>query len=734
MLNVQYFNSLDEVDWDKLPSHLLIVCPDPKTADNARNFWGGEFEVTTIASWIKKYQNENLTRLGKAELMLKLASAWRIYFKEAPNHLFYNAFELFTELRSFTLDISIIEDLLIEFDADLIKSVKIFFAVFDAENIVDEQKSYALMKDSKLKEPLLVWGFKHLNSNQIDMFKSLSHNNDVYFYIPSAVKARAKNTDWINWLEVSERLSFEIKKPRVSIIEVAEKKITNELKELSVSEGIEQLAFISKNSEWGEVQEVLIRDFNLKIPISFLETKIKEIWNILEVAQDFDVSLKEMINESLCTFDYRKLKVLQMIEEAVTLYRQYSSEIDSFTLSVLKAVVELNQPRTYGVTLLEKGQDIIDYQNFSYYQNQKKTCIVLDAKTVFSSAGQLKYSAELYKKLSGLGPIKSNELELNYFIYELNQFLNINPSVMLITRGQLEQNIHLREFLKNCEFDLLKSKLNVQLKNKNDPLDLLIDKNQKKQKKLSASRLQVFLDCPRKYYFEYELKLKIEDDVENKISPRDLGNLEHRIIKEYFENNIAYSEKEHTALALSQLNLFLKENKKRISLVDLEKYKTEVIFNSGIGIKYLYSKKNELSIVEVLFEKELSLNEYGIRGRIDALLKTENGVALVDFKRSSYGTGTSASIKKFEKIQLWIYSLIESNSNVEWFSYLNLSEDEENEVKIQIDNDDVLSSFKLFLAGLIDQFNLEQKYYPNPKTDKTCSFCSVEKICSKGAL
>jgi CRISPR/Cas system-associated exonuclease Cas4 (RecB family) len=304
---------------------------------------------------------------------------------------------------------------------------------------------------------------------------------------------------------------------------------------------------------------------------------------------------------------------------------------------------------------------------------------------------------------------------------------------VLISNGQLQQNIYLREFLDKTELKLEKSKLNPQAKKKNDPLDFLIDKNKNNQKKLSASRLQSYLDCPRKYYFEYELKLKSADDVKNKVSSRELGNLEHKIIKDYYENNMEYVEARHVSFAQNQLESFLKENKKEISRIDLEVYKTEVVFNSGVGIRYLFHKKNEFSSFDVFFEKELKPNNYGITGQIDAYIKTENGVALIDFKRSKYGIGTASEVRNFEKIQLWIYSLIESIENIKWFSYLNLSDYETDEVMVKIESDE-LSNFKIFLHDLVSRFNLDREYLPDPKKANICTFCAVEKICSKGAL
>jgi RecB family exonuclease len=61
----------------------------------------------------------------------------------------------------------------------------------------------------------------------------------------------------------------------------------------------------------------------------------------------------------------------------------------------------------------------------------------------------------------------------------------------------------------------------------------------------SASRLKVFLECKRKYYYQYERKIKAKKEEE-----LNEGSHLHEVLKNLFENNSSYSSKEALEKAL----------------------------------------------------------------------------------------------------------------------------------------------------------------------------------------
>src|SRR5690606_17223007 len=77
--------------------------------------------------------------------------------------------------------------------------------------------------------------------------------------------------------------------------------------------------------------------------------------------------------------------------------------------------------------------------------------------------------------------------------------------------------------------------------------------------KISATKLQSYLDCPRQYFYKYvDPKLPYQE-FEHHLLPKDLGILEHRIIERYCKMHHNFDEVVHQCFSQQQWDLFLKE-------------------------------------------------------------------------------------------------------------------------------------------------------------------------------
>ena len=77
-----------------------------------------------------------------------------------------------------------------------------------------------------------------------------------------------------------------------------------------------------------------------------------------------------------------------------------------------------------------------------------------------------------------------------------------------------------------------------------------------KKRKLSASRLQTFYDCPRKYYFQYIDEMEINILPEKTVQPRFLGDLEHAIIGDYLKGNKTWNETTFSSVVSKVFEMF----------------------------------------------------------------------------------------------------------------------------------------------------------------------------------
>ncbi len=191
----------------------VIVCPNPLIADGFRekldlqSFGGAEVEVVTIAKFVSdlvKKHTEDLKITRKSELMVLLAGVWKSRFAELPDELFHQSFTLFTDLRSYSLDANLINEVLNHLEPQMAEVIAVFWQIADSPvlGILDEHAAYSYLAE-KIKESgasessvnLVFYGFSHLSGSQVDLLKSLALNNELFIPINRAALEYAIDFD-----------------------------------------------------------------------------------------------------------------------------------------------------------------------------------------------------------------------------------------------------------------------------------------------------------------------------------------------------------------------------------------------------------------------------------------------------------------------------------------------------------------------------------------------------------
>ena len=303
-----------------------------------------------------------------------------------------------------------------------------------------------------------------------------------------------------------------------------------------------------------------------------------------------------------------------------------------------------------------------------------------------------------------------------------------------------------REILNGFDLELLDTNTDYTLKEKQDYLHNKIKPGPYKSKSFSASRLQSFIDCPRKYYFSYVEKVDHRPEERLKIAADEMGTIEHSIIEKYFankkiESNLIFNRKEHEEFCLFALDEFSKKNK--IFLNEKTKLTTyyELLHYSQNGIEFLIKFCNENKATQVEFERQLGDNPWGLVGSIDCLIQLpENQVGLFDFKRSGAAIGSKKDTMAFDKIQIWTYLLVmirHQKMQIHSWGYLNLSEIEASqtysETETSVLSDTLLDEFEKLLLTSIEDVKTEVTFLANPRVPKVCDFCEVQMFCNKGS-
>ena len=762
MLEVIFYQTTDDLSTSKASKNPLIICPSPLVADGLRRLLPKSSEVITISKWVSDYlKMKNLKRSNKADLMLRLSSVWRHYFPNEEAHYFFKSFELFTDLRSFSLNIEMLSEFLKEIDEVTTKSILIFWGFLQSEKLIDEHLSYQIMSEDENIEstrPIWIIGFKHLSGIQIDMLKLISEKTNVFVFFPKDIYPETLSTDWIRWLLPEKKIEIinEIKK--LNIIHYPKNKLNIVLEAIKKVRPSFDVALASQNVTFNIRQEVAVADLFFKSQEDLFRTQrealideLNEDFNVetngkhLKLA-DFILKIEEKKKKALLVENFILYKILILLDEAVVAYGEFQQTVDQFTLKVLKLILELNSPRVSLATLaINHKNRLLELNELPYNESKEPLVVIASSNYGPLKAQQSNYSEKMIEALKAIAPVKRSGLDFLYLKSELSQILSRKDNLLLIEEGLESIDLSWREILKDFEFSLLKVDADYRLKEKNDYLTSRVAPGPYMLKNVSASRLQLFVDCPRKYYFSYLDKIDHRPVKRLKIAPDEMGILEHGIIERFFlernlDSSLFFESDFHELICRQALEEFVSLH--NINLSEKTKLTTyyELVHYTKNGIDFLINFCKENEVISIEFERPLGDNFWRLVGSIDCLIYLKNKkVAIFDFKRSGAAIGSKRDTISFDKIQIWIYLLVvlkNHNKTIHSWGYLNLSEVETSllfyEENDQALTENIISDFQESLEKIIERLNNEINFLPKPRNTKICHFCEIKLFCSKG--
>lgn len=232
----------------------------------------------------------------------------------------------------------------------------------------------------------------------------------------------------------------------------------------------------------------------------------------------------------------------------------------------------------------------------------------------------------------------------------------------------------------------------------------------------SATSLKVYLQCKRKFYLQYILKLK-EHEISLKPKGFELGDIVHKILYEYYEMGFDSLERLQA--------LFTKyANKNPFLSLELEVYKKKIE-------NFYEYEKNRIDKIQVL-QKEMPFNliyqDIKIKGVIDRVDKQDEDYLVIDYKTSS--SLKVDTIKNYEKscdFQLEFYYLALQNiyktTNIQSFYYDLNNAKLLKEVALNEKLDLLREIFQTLKTTSVDFEKCEDK--------SVCNFCIYKTICNR---
>lgn len=787
MMQIVYFSQKEQFleHMASFEGEKVYVTPSPAKADGLRERLreNASTDVITIAKFTANLVSalwsgeERPDVKRKADLLLIFGILKNKHLPELGYEQFVQAYNLFSDLRSFTLNEDALSSVMQEQPEEIRNAVKLFWQLLELTGYLDEHGTYQKIAEElrsaaeheDLNKTYIFWGFQHLNGQQVDLLKALAIRYPVVIPFPLSLKEKLKRGDWVSWLKelkVEEQILPEIEvRPKAEWLNVNSREMALNLKKIlkdhdQVVLGVSQLTpshldLVPSSKVTYKIPHQLI-DVELKkladdLKINFQDSKMTtDLWDHLSDKLRQRISLKEF-------------KAVQLYQNALGTISELTDEkilVDSFFLKLLYDVVSLNQPRSSYIPVSQNDLliDLKDMSSLEFLGRSRRIIFCVDDRfDEIQSLGQ-NYSESIQKSLSTLGPLKRNELELLFKQWEFRDLFSQAEVIVMMSPGTLKHSLIWKRLFQEIVLNQVDLSNNENERKIKDAFKAITRKQF--DGSFSASKFQSFLDCPRKFYFSYVDKVFPSVALEKDFDPMISGTISHKIIEVFYERKLP--EDSLPALVKEIMQRYILERKLRLPKETYLQH--EIVFNHRAlnGIQFLKRFEEILgSPVEWKMEQEFSLNDnYKLSGKIDCVGISGNMVILIDFKSTAGAASSNAEVEELESLQLWAYALAASKSISDFrnknvvLGYVSL--DKPAESNLLHSDEDLASKLKVSklcrqgqmektftevfdeavkkMNYLVTTIRSEKDFRPLPRKTNTCRLCDLNKVCIKSEL
>lgn len=769
----------------------VIICPNPQLADGVRRLFDAQnatdFDVITIAkatSELRDFYKIEGQALRKAEILMHFGTLWKSVHGAINFEMFIQSYQLFSEFRSFTTNFELVSEALGSLSSEQQNALALYWRYLGEAQIMDEHSLYEMISTSaeeavqitEAQEPrcrwknITFWGFPHLSGTQISLIKSLGLVANVHVFFPRAMIPFVHSSDYIAWLDKDveqEALDQHSDQQSVELETIcfAKKRLAGVLKQHFTSEELKgrEILLCAKRADYNLFQEIPFAPIGFKTPsdglssvgmgvIKLMREKYSEG---LRSASDFHDVLESELKRSFDLQDFRLMRVVLQYKRLLESYHGLSSlneNLEHFDLKLFEEVFTSTLPRMFTSSLVPDGKPSISLATLSSLEQELGRNVAL--VIISSHYGPLKskesyYSEEVGEFLSVVGPLKRSEFEFQFLKLRLRELMTKNRPHLVIEKGLLEHDPAWNDLL--SIFDLTEREvLNFQEGDKSKVLqDFSIAADASPYSgEMSASSLQLYRDCPRKFYVSKIAKLDQFKELPIEIAPNELGTLEHELIGKLYAMPRAESKIHQEALAA--IDSLLEKKNKKINPVLKQSYIFEIEEAVRNGLRFLDQLANELRFTKVSFDVKLAQN----RGEADCVVEWDSAKGprwgLIDFKRSKSSVARKSEVEDLRKLQLPFYllSLGLKPEECSFMGYVNLSNPSESMLvafDYELNSEFKFNSFQMplteylqfakdFIADLSAQCYADSTYAATPLSAQTCTYCPISNVCLKSGL
>jgi len=232
----------------------------------------------------------------------------------------------------------------------------------------------------------------------------------------------------------------------------------------------------------------------------------------------------------------------------------------------------------------------------------------------------------------------------------------------------------------------------------------------------SATSLKTYLECKRKYYFNYILKIK-EHSISLKPKGYEVGLIIHDILEDMYKNmNISYEVLCNKITTYQNTNPYL--------TLELEIWKKKL--KKFISNENKRFKDENIQIYSLEKNFNIKYKDINIKGAIDRIDKLEDGTySILDYKTSStLKVDTSKTYENSRDFQLEFYFLACRDINISQVAYYDLND-------ASIKEEIVLNEKLQMLDNIFKSLKTSKVNFSKCEDKKACTFCIYKTICGE---
>lgn len=791
-------------EWELISSHLqiilqgqkaVVIAPGPQQADGLRGAFlrahlAGQLQVKTVANFIREQSTEGTGAQTKAEILLQLAPLHKKLFPDKDFASFLFAYNLFSDLRGLGLSPHILKELSTLTQDYPLLELTAFSQMMEAAQIKDEHALYAQLerqfKEKGSNDPsafYFFWGFNFFSQTQLSLLQAMGKNHDVFLPFPRQVWNEIKDEGalhWPNWLRSS-----------VEVVELKSSAKLPSIQAQAFNRTMLPLIFSQILNEETSARDIFFNDSTLDCqhlfmaPTHQLSAKIQEdifveemsaflqkveqtFFTQTKVARPLDQIYYWLKQEILSAYQvkgekkFKRIKIVTMFLKVMEYWEgvsQAHQSMDDFDFHLMSSVMRLNNPRTFFHTLAEtripfRLRSMESIHGLS--SSQHPMLFLFKGNPLWKGSGS-PLPRKLMNGLLTFGP--SRNLKLDFLLNKaaMKDLLEVPGAQIFVEEGAIIEDVGLAELFGELKIEVLPALLSLAAPKMHDPL-LVKLAEASHLTEISATRLQSYMDCPRRFYYKYVDKIIPEIFVEKELSPALLGVIQHESVRRFLTDEDSGGDEAFFLKAVQSVTeLQLQKNQMTLTPSILDKVVLKIKDDTFEAAHWLWRFKESHPQAHFSFEHPLKLRDFKVhqttlkvRGSADCVIEWEGKYLIFDFKRSHYSIPSQTEMRELKKIQLYFYLkfLDLPLEKLAIYGYLCLQDIDESLVyataEAVVDLPEMrllngrpieeMEKFSLKLEEVLGQMSQEVNFDPQPMNEALCRHCEFKNLCPKTKL